>query len=45
MLESFDHSRFQPLEESVTSLVRIVEDWCSHTGPTDDVSLLAMEVV
>jgi sigma-B regulation protein RsbU (phosphoserine phosphatase) len=45
MLESFDQSRFRPLEESVTSLVRMVEDWCSHTGPTDDVSLLAMEMV
>ena len=45
MLASIEQSRRQPLEESVRSLVRLVEDWCSRTGPKDDVSLLAVEMV
>jgi len=45
MLASIDQSRSKSLEESVISLVRKVEDWCGPTGPMDDVSLLAMEIV
>lgn len=45
MFESLDKSRSQPLDESVAALVHTVEDWCSHTGPKDDVSLLALALV
>lgn len=44
MLESIARSRGKSLEESVASLVCDVEEWCSPTGPKDDVSLLAMEM-
>lgn len=44
MLASIEETRSIPLADSVTSLVRTVETWCSHTGPKDDVSLLAMEM-
>lgn len=44
MLEAIERSRSESLEDSVKSLVRVVEEWCSHTGPKDDVSLLAMEM-
>ncbi len=45
MLASIDESRRRPLEESVGSLVRTVEQWCSSAGPNDDLSLLAVEMV
>jgi phosphoserine phosphatase RsbU/P len=44
MLEAIERSRSESLEDSVKSLVHVVEQWCSHTGPKDDVSLLAMEM-
>ncbi len=45
MLASIDGLRCETLDASVASLVRTVEDWCGDTGPKDDVSLLAVEIV
>ncbi|MEI6257078.1 MAG: fused response regulator/phosphatase [Planctomycetota bacterium] len=35
--------RLQPLEESVTGLLKRVEDWCQPNGPLDDVSILGIQ--
>ncbi|MHB8897255.1 MAG: PP2C family protein-serine/threonine phosphatase [Thermoguttaceae bacterium] len=44
MLAAVEVSRWQPLQDSVASLARTVEDWCGTDGPEDDVSLLVMEI-
>jgi hypothetical protein len=34
-----------PLEASIDRLVNKLETWCSSTGPKDDVSTVAMEIM
>lgn len=36
--------RLLPLDASVVSLMRDVEQWCGKTGPRDDVSILALGI-
>jgi PAS domain S-box-containing protein len=37
-------ARAEPLQESVESVRRLVEEWCGEREPADDVSVLALEV-
>jgi sigma-B regulation protein RsbU (phosphoserine phosphatase) len=43
MADLLSAARSQPLEESVTSLLDRVEEWCRPEGPLDDVSILGIE--
>ena len=36
-------SRGRPLDESVSALLKRVEEWCQPTGPLDDVTILGVE--
>jgi len=44
MIEFIDESRLSPLDKSVGSLMIRVEEWCSVTGPKDDITILAVEI-
>ncbi|MCP3903667.1 MAG: SpoIIE family protein phosphatase [Planctomycetes bacterium] len=44
MIEFIDESRLSPLDKSVGSLMVRVEEWCSTTGPKDDITIVALEV-
>jgi sigma-B regulation protein RsbU (phosphoserine phosphatase) len=43
MLQLIAAGRQQPLDEAVAALLASVTQWCSPTGPRDDVSILALE--
>ena len=45
LIESLIDARAFPLQEGVMNLVSKVEQWCGKTGPTDDVTIVAMEIV
>jgi sigma-B regulation protein RsbU (phosphoserine phosphatase) len=44
MLKLIAEGRPQALDEAVAGLLDSVKQWCDHTGPRDDVSILALEV-
>ena len=44
MLEIIELGKSQSLDESVSLLLNAVERWCSKNGPTDDVSILGIEI-
>ncbi|QDT01998.1 Blue-light photoreceptor [Rubripirellula lacrimiformis] len=44
MLDVITDSRSNSLQDSVSSLLKSVEDWCGERGPIDDVSILGLEV-
>ncbi len=43
LLETLTRNRELPLDESLSVLIRCVEEWSAPAGPTDDASLLAIE--
>ena len=45
LLGLLDQSRTLPLKESVSALLRGVEEWCGDACLNDDVSILAIEVM
>ncbi|MBX6311619.1 MAG: SpoIIE family protein phosphatase [Isosphaeraceae bacterium] len=45
MLEVLRRGRAAPLGESLAALRQEVEGWCGDGGPSDDISLLAVELV
>ncbi|MHC5114795.1 MAG: SpoIIE family protein phosphatase [Planctomycetota bacterium] len=44
LIEFIDETRLVPLDKSVGSLMVRVEEWCSTTGPKDDITIVAVEV-
>jgi PAS domain S-box-containing protein len=44
MLRSLTESRSASLQRSVSSLLDSVDQWCGDHGPTDDVSILGLEI-
>ena len=44
MIEFINESRMTPLDKSVGSLMVRVEEWCSTSGPLDDITILAVEM-
>jgi sigma-B regulation protein RsbU (phosphoserine phosphatase) len=44
LLREAHATRALPLDQAVTSVVRSVEQWCDTSGPTDDLSLVALEL-
>ncbi len=45
LIETLVDTRAFPLQEGVGHLVSKVEQWCGETGPMDDVTIVAMEIV
>ena len=45
LIETLVDTRAFPLQEGVRHLVSKVERWCGKTGPKDDVTIVAMEIV
>ncbi len=45
LIETLVDTRALPLQEGVRHLVSKVERWCGATGPMDDVTIVAMEIV
>ena len=44
LISELDHSRDLPLKDSISSLVKRVEEWGGHIRLIDDVSILAVEI-
>ncbi len=44
MIEAIKRTATRTLEESVSSLLEDVKQWCVKNGPKDDVSILAMKI-
>jgi sigma-B regulation protein RsbU (phosphoserine phosphatase) len=44
MLEIMELGKSQPLDESVSLILQVVERWCVVNGPKDDVSILGIEI-
>ncbi len=44
MIDVIAAAKSEPLEESVTSLLESVQQWCVKNGPKDDVSILAVQM-
>ena len=45
LIESICQAQSCTLENSVSGLTRRIEEWCDVAGPTDDVSILAVEAI
>ena len=45
LLKSLADSQSLSLEDSVSALMADTEAWCGESGPKDDISILAMEIV
>ena len=45
LLDTLSANRSHPLDQCITKLLAKVESWCSPTGPKDDVSILAVEIM
>jgi phosphoserine phosphatase RsbU/P len=44
MLQELESSRILSIEEQVTHLRDVVQDWCQPNGPLDDVSILLVDI-
>ncbi len=44
LITALDQSRAMPIQESLSSLLRRVEEWCGAARPEDDISILGFEI-